>query len=136
MKNKLFAFVIMIVMLVIIVGCSPNTIAVVNTPVPNTQSGTPDATGKINVPGFSIEVNAPGQNPLVNTADSENHIAGALIGVWHGIISPVTLVMSFINPNVQMYEVFNDGPQYNLGFLIGVAIVFLILGITAGRRRH
>ena len=67
MKNKLFAFVIMIVMLGLIVGCSPNTIAVVNTPVPAAQAGTPDPTGKINVPGFSIEVNAPGQNPLVNT---------------------------------------------------------------------
>jgi LPXTG-motif cell wall-anchored protein len=32
--------------------------------------------------------------------------------------------------------VYNNGSQYNLGFLIGVALVFLLLGIFAGRRRH
>jgi hypothetical protein len=35
-----------------------------------------------------------------------------------------------------MYEVHNDGSQYNLGFLIGVALVFLILGIIGGSRRR
>jgi hypothetical protein len=34
-----------------------------------------------------------------------------------------------------MYEVHNDGNQYNLGFLIGVAIVFIILGALVGSRR-
>ncbi len=34
-----------------------------------------------------------------------------------------------------MYEVHNDGNQYNLGFLIGVAIIFIILGALVGSRR-
>jgi len=34
----------------------------------------------------------------------------------------VTLVLSFFDQGVQMYEVYNDGSQYNLGFLLGVAI--------------
>jgi hypothetical protein len=72
---------------------------------------------------------------MVNTAGSNGQIAGTLLGIWHGVISPVTLVWSFIDPNIQMYEVHNDGSQYNLGFLLGVAIVFVLIGIFAGRRR-
>lgn len=136
MKKKLFVVVLIAVMLVMVTGCDLSTIAKVNTPVPNTKAGTPTPNGQINVPGVSIQVNAPGPNPLVNKADAQGRVAGILLGIWHGVISPVTLVVSFINPNVQMYEVHNDGSQYNLGFLIGVAIVFLILGVTAGSRRR
>jgi hypothetical protein len=137
MKKKLLIFVLIALLLVIIAGCVPNTtVAQINTPVPDAQAGTPAPNGKINVPGFKLQVNPPGPNPLVNVADSQNRIAGILLGIWHGIISPVTLILSFINPNIQMYEVHNDGSQYNLGFLIGVAIVFLLLGITAGSRRR
>ena len=134
MKKILFTIVLLAVVPVIIAGCAPGTIAQINTPVPNTQAGTPAPNGQINVPGVSIQVYAPGPNPLVNKADANGHVATMLIGIWHGIISPVTLVMSFINPNWQMYEVHNDGSQYNFGFLIGVAIVFVILGALIGSR--
>ena len=35
-----------------------------------------------------------------------------------------------------MYEVHNDGSQYNLGFFLGVIVLFIVLGalIGAGRR--
>ena len=56
---------------------------------------------------------------------------GTLLGIWHGIISPVTLRVVFIDPNIQMYEVHNDGSQYNLRFLLGVAIVFVLLRLFA-----
>jgi hypothetical protein len=126
MKKKLFIFVLMAGMLVMVAGCAPGTGVQINTPAPN---------GQINVPGVSIQITAPGPNLLVNTADAHGRVAGILLGIWHGVISPITLVMSFINPNVQMYEVHNDGSQYNLGFLIGVAIVFLVLGAIAFSRR-
>jgi len=136
MKKTLSIIVLIAIMLVILAGCAPGTGVQINTPVPNTQVGTLTPNEQINVPGFSIKINAPGPNPLVDTAGTRGSIAGTLIGIWHGIISPVTLVVSFINPNVQMYEVHNDGSQYNLGFLVGVAIVFLILGIIGGSRRR
>ena len=136
MKKKLFIFVLTAVMLVMVAGCTPGTVAQINTPVPNTQAGTPAPSGQINVPGVSIQINAPGPNPLVNTADAHGRVAGILLGIWHGIISPVTLVLSFVNKDVQMYEVHNDGSQYNLGFLLGVAIVFVILGAIVGSRRR
>jgi hypothetical protein len=46
----------------------------------------------------------------------------------------VTLIGSFFNPALEMYEVHNNGREYNLGFLVGVALVFLILGVIGGGR--
>jgi len=135
MKKKLFVFVLIAVMLVMVTGCGPGSVIQINPPVPNTQAGTPVPNGQINVPGVSIQVYAPGPNPLVTTVDAHGRVAGILLGIWHGIISPVTLVLSFFNKGVQMYEVHNDGNQYNLGFLIGMAIVFVILGALLGSRR-
>ena len=135
MKNKLIALALVGGLVVLVAGCAPGGVAQVTTPVPGAP-GTPAPSGQINVPGVSIQVNAPGPNPLVNTANANGHVAGILMGLWHGIISPVTLVLSFVNQAAQMYEVHNDGSQYNLGFLLGVALVFVILGATAGSRRR
>jgi hypothetical protein len=130
MKKKLFIFVPLAVVLLMVAGCGPGSAIQVNTP-----AGTPAPSGQINVPGVSIQVYAPGTNPSVKTADAHGRVAGILLGIWHGVISPVTLVISFFNEGVQMYEVHNDGNQYNLGFLIGVAIIFIILGALVGSRR-
>ena len=132
---KIIIFVVVALMLVMVAGCAPGSIAQINTPVPNTKAGTPSPNGQINVPGVNIQTYAPGPNPLVNTADPHGSAAGILLGIWHGIISPVTLVLSFVNKDVQMYEVHNNGSQYNLGFLIGVVILFVILGLIVGSRR-
>jgi len=135
MKKKLLIFVLMAVLFIMVSGCGPGSAVQINTPVPNAKAGTPVPNGQINVPGMTIQVYAPGPNPTVNTPNARGHIAGIMLGIWHGVISPVTLVISFFNKGVQMYEVHNDGNQYNLGFLIGVAIVFLILGLLVGSRR-
>jgi hypothetical protein len=136
MKNKIFIFVLLAGMLGLLAGCAPGSVIQINTPVPNPQAGTPAPSGQINVPGISIQIYAPGPNPLVNKADAHDRVAGILLGLWHGFISPVTLVLSFINPNVQMYEVHNDGSVYNLGFFLGVAIVFVVLGALIGSSRR
>lgn len=115
MTKKLIFFVFTAVLLVMVAGCAPN--------------------GQINVPATSVQIYAPGANPQVNTADAHGRVAGFFQGIWHGIISPVTLVMSLINKTVQMYEVHNNGSPYNFGFLLGVAIVFIILGALLGSRR-
>ena len=114
--KKLFVLVVSMVLLVTLAGCGPDT---------NIEVNTPDA---------SIQLNTPGVNPLANEPAENGRVAGVVQGLWHGIIAPVTLIMSFFNENVQMYEVHNDGKEYNLGYLLGVAIVFLILGFS-GRRR-
>ena len=136
MKKKLFIFVLMTVMLLMVMGCAPGVIAQVNTPVPNTKAGTPAPNGQIDLPGVSLQLYTPGLNPLINTKDAHGSVAGVWLGVWHGVISPVTLALSFFNKDVQMYEVHNDGSQYNFGFFLGVVILLVVLGALAGSRRR
>lgn len=50
--------------------------------------------------------------------------AGFWAGFWHGIIAPITFLIGLFNPGVRMYETHNGGRLYDLGFLIGVLVVF------------
>jgi hypothetical protein len=67
---------------------------------------------------------APGVNTLRGTADEKGVIAGFWRGLWNGIISPITLIISLFNSAVQMYEVHNNGGWYNFGFLLGAMVIF------------
>jgi hypothetical protein len=139
MKEKLSSFILVVLMFVSIAGCTIQTdsdsdsVVKVNTPAPTPVGGTPAPDDEIKVPGISINLNAPGPNPSVNTPDDHGVVAGALLGLWHGVISPITLVMSFFNRNVQMYEVHNNGREYNLGFLLGIAILLIIVVFSTRR---
>ncbi len=135
MKKRVFVFVVMILLLVMASGCAPGTGVQVNPSAPKTQEGTPAPSGQINVPGVSININAPSPDPLFNKPGPNGRVAGILLGIWHGFISPVTIVLSFVNKDLQMYEVHNDGGPYNLGFLIGLVIWFVVLGLIIGSRR-
>lgn len=90
---------------------------------------------QVNTEPSAIQLTTPNPNPHLNEADPDGRVAGLGLGLWHGIIAPVTLVGSFFNPDWQIYDVYNNGAQYNVGFLIGVALVFLILGVFGGRWR-
>ncbi len=62
MRKALVAFALLAVMMGAVAGCAPGPVAQVNTPVPGTP-GTPAPSGQINVPGVTIQVNAPGPEP-------------------------------------------------------------------------
>lgn len=64
--------------------------------------------------------------------------AGFWLGLWHGIISPVTFVVSLFNDHVGIYEVHNSGHWYDFGFMVGVSATFSGLarsGAAAGSSR-
>jgi hypothetical protein len=67
---------------------------------------------------------APGANPMADVPAEEGEVAGFWNGLWHGIISPITFVISLFNDSVGIYEVHNNGGWYNFGFLFGVSITF------------
>ena len=46
--------------------------------------------------------------------------AGFWYGLWHGIISVITLIIHIFNENVLVYEANNTGGWYDFGFLLGV----------------
>ena len=126
--KKLIVILVLIFAFTMLIGCAPGSGIQITTPVPN-------ANEKMDIPGFKVQLNAPGINPLVNTGDAHGLVGGILSGVWHGFISPGTLIFSLINPNVQMYEVHNDGSSYNFGFLLGIAIIFIAINLLVRRRR-
>lgn len=95
----------------------------------------PGSKVEVNTPNSTLQLASPGPNPEQDKPAEGGRVSGFVQGFWHGLISPVTVVGSFFNPNMQMYEVHNNGKEYNVGFLIGVAIVFLLLGIIGGRWR-
>ena len=115
--KKLSFFVLSVVLLVLVAGCGPGT---------NVQVTTPNST---------MQLSAPGTNPLINQPDASGRIARAGAGLWHGIISPATLLVSFFNSDVRMYQVHNAGSEYDLGFFVGVAIVISIISLLIRMRR-
>lgn len=45
-------------------------------------------------------------------------------GLWHGIIAPVSFVISLFSDKVAMYAVNNNGGWYDFGFVLGAGILF------------
>jgi len=60
---------------------------------------------------------AAGPNPAADTAEP----AGFWLGLWHGLIMPVTFFVSLFTDTVSIYEVANRGNWYDVGFFIGAA---------------
>lgn len=123
---------LVVLLALVIVSCSPNSPIQVNTPVP--ESSVPNS--EVTVPGVTIRVNAPGPNPQEDTPNELGKVAGILMGIWHGFIAIITLAISFFNPQVQMYEVHNDGNMYNLGFMLGLVLFCVVIFLLPriGRR--
>ncbi len=60
-----------------------------------------------------------------NDAVAGTHkLAGFWLGLWHGLITPVTFLVSLFNDGVSIYEIHNNGGWYNFGFMLGLSIVF------------
>lgn len=76
---------------------------------------------------------APGPNIQEGAAARANEVAGFWLGLWHGIIMPITFVVSLFSETVNVYEIHNNGNWYNLGFVLGAGV--LLGGGGAGSRR-
>ncbi len=50
--------------------------------------------------------------------------AGFWAGLWHGLIVPITFIVSLFNLKVRIYETNNRGRLYDCGFIIGVSDSF------------
>lgn len=59
--------------------------------------------------------------------------AGFWLGLWQGLIIPITFIVSLFNDHVSIYEVDNNGNWYDFGFVLGVSFVFSGPAGTAGR---
>ena len=95
----------------------------------------PSSSVQVTTSDSTMQLTAPGPNPMLNQPDGLGRVARAGAGLWHGIIAPVTLVFSFFNSNIHMYEVHNAGSEYDLGFLLGVTVIVSLLGLFIRLRR-
>ena len=80
--------------------------------------------GTLIVLGLVLAACAAGANPEIGTPAQGGDAAGFWLGLWHGIISPVTFIIGLFTPDVNLYEVHNDGNWYNFGFVLGAGILF------------
>jgi len=77
-----------------------------------------------------------GPNELAKSPDEEDDIAGFWKGLWHGIVAPITFVVSLFTDKVHFYEVHNNGNWYNFGFVLGAGILTGGAGGAARWRRR
>ena len=49
---------------------------------------------------------------------------GFFFGIWHGLIAPVSFVLSVFFDDIAMYAVNNTGGWYDFGFVLGAGILF------------
>jgi hypothetical protein len=59
-----------------------------------------------------------------NTQFSPESPAGFWYGLWHGIISVISLIIHIFNENVLVYETNNTGGWYDFGFLLGIICIW------------
>jgi hypothetical protein len=50
--------------------------------------------------------------------------AGFWAGYWHGMICPITFIVSLFKPGVRIYETHNNGKWYDFGFVMGASAAF------------
>lgn len=55
-------------------------------------------------------------------------------GLWHGLILPVTFIVSLFTDTVSVYDVNNRGNWYDFGFVVGIAL-FSGPAMAGSRRR-
>lgn len=58
--------------------------------------------------------------------------AGFWLGLWQGLISPITFIVSLFTDTVSIYEVDNSGNWYDFGFMLGIFVAFSGMGGSAG----
>ena len=63
-----------------------------------------------------------GSNPAAHVPDPNGSVAGFWMGLWHGLITPITFAISLFDDKVHVYEAHNTGGSYNFGFTTGFMI--------------
>jgi hypothetical protein len=67
-----------------------------------------------------LAVAGPGSKFQLEGADP----AGFWAGFWHGMMMPITFLVSLFNADVRIYESHNNGKAYDFGFVLGASAAF------------
>ncbi len=63
--------------------------------------------------------------------------ANFLMGIWHGWIAPISVIVGIFKPGIRVYETNNSGWWYDLGFYMAVVSGFggIAFSRKSARRR-
>lgn len=64
------------------------------------------------------------QSDQMRDTPGSDGVAGFWPGLWHGLILPVSFIISLFDESVGIYEIHNNGNWYNFGFVIGASFMF------------
>ncbi|MBI1183321.1 hypothetical protein GC194_03550 [bacterium] len=73
--------------------------------------------------------------PTTVDLNTVEHYPNFWLGLWHGIIAPVSFIISLFNKGIGIYQAGGSG-WYDFGFLMGVSISFGGGGHSASRRNR
>ncbi|MDX9810125.1 MAG: hypothetical protein WCR91_07485 [Sphaerochaetaceae bacterium] len=69
---------------------------------------------------------------LPGTVALEKQPSGFFMGIWHGWIAPVSLIVRLFKPEVRIYDPINTGWWYEFGYYM--AIISGFGGLSLARR--
>jgi hypothetical protein len=53
-------------------------------------------------------------------SSTEDDPAGFFMGIWHGWIAPISVIVGFFDESIRIYETYNTGWWYDFGFYIAI----------------
>lgn len=65
----------------------------------------------------------------------DGNYANIFSGVWHGWIAPLSLIRGFFNDSIRVYESYNTGWWYDLGFYMAVISGFGGLSLARKKKK-
>jgi len=67
--------------------------------------------------------------------DISSKPAGFFMGIWHGWLAPLSLIVSLFKPETRIYEVVNTGWWYDFGYYIAIISGFGGLSLFREKKR-
>ncbi|OAB39416.1 hypothetical protein PMSD_05700 [Paenibacillus macquariensis subsp. defensor] len=68
-----------------------------------------------------------------NTVDDP---AGFFWGVWHGWVAPISLIVGLFKEDIRIYEIYNNGWWYDLGFYIAIISGFGGISLSRNKKKY
>ncbi|QNO14556.1 hypothetical protein HYG86_07060 [Alkalicella caledoniensis] len=62
--------------------------------------------------------------------------AGFFWGIWHGWLAPISVVIGFFNRDIRVYEVYNTGWPYDIGFYMAVISGFGGISLSRNKKKN
>lgn len=72
---------------------------------------------------------------LPSTLGNQEEKAGFFLGIWHGWIAPISLIVRLFKPETRIYAMNNTGWWYEFGFYMAIISGFGGLSLIRGKRK-